>query len=68
MLILVFPGRRRNHRRMMQQTFNPSAAMRFWPVELKAVHGLLRRLLDDPGQLIAHVRQYVSLLYCWNAP
>jgi hypothetical protein len=46
---------------MMQQTFNPSAAMHYMPLELKAVHGLLRRLVAEPDRLLAHLRQCVLL-------
>jgi hypothetical protein len=44
----------------MHQTFHPVAALRYRPLQLKAVHGLLRRMLEDPDQLIAHLRQCIS--------
>jgi cytochrome P450 len=48
---------RRLHRRLMHQTFHPAAAKRFQPHEIKATHGLLRRMLDDPDNLIGNLRQ-----------
>ncbi|KAF8218550.1 cytochrome P450 [Tricholoma matsutake] len=47
----------RQHRTLMHQTFHQTASMRFRPLELKAVHGLLRRMLEDPDDLIGHLRQ-----------
>lgn len=47
----------RQHRRVMHQSFHPTAAARFRPTELKATHGLLRRLLDEPDNLLGHLRQ-----------
>ncbi|KAF8219321.1 cytochrome P450 [Tricholoma matsutake] len=46
----------RQHRRVMHQSFHPTAAMQFRPLELKAVHGLLRRMLEDPDNLMGHLR------------
>ncbi|KAG5649112.1 hypothetical protein H0H81_006181 [Sphagnurus paluster] len=43
-------------RSMMHQQFHPNAATRFQPYELKACHGLLRRLLDDPTNLLEKLR------------
>ncbi|KAF8240485.1 cytochrome P450 [Tricholoma matsutake] len=47
----------RQHRILMHQTFHQTASMRFRPFELKAVHGLLRRMLEDQDDLIGHLRQ-----------
>ncbi|GLB42757.1 putative cytochrome P450 family protein [Lyophyllum shimeji] len=47
----------RQHRRVMHQSFHPAAAAKFHPTELKAAHGLLRRLLDEPDDLLSHLRQ-----------
>ncbi|RDB18406.1 hypothetical protein Hypma_000372 [Hypsizygus marmoreus] len=46
----------RQHRRLMHQTFHPTAALRFQPYERKATHRLLRRLLEEPDNLISHLR------------
>ncbi|KAF8068005.1 cytochrome P450 [Lyophyllum atratum] len=46
----------RQHRRVMHQSFHPTAAVRFRPHELKATHGLLRRLLDSPDKLEESLR------------
>lgn len=43
----------------MHQAFQPAAAARFHPLELKATHGLLRQLLDEPNNLMGQLRQYV---------
>ncbi|KAG5651515.1 hypothetical protein H0H81_008380, partial [Sphagnurus paluster] len=45
----------REHRRSMQKQFQPTAVARFEPHELKATHGLLRRLLDEPDNLMGHL-------------
>ncbi|GLB38676.1 putative cytochrome P450 family protein [Lyophyllum shimeji] len=46
----------RQHRRLMHQSFHPAAVTSFRPQELKAAHGLLRRLLDDPEGFLDHIR------------
>lgn len=46
----------RQHRRLMHQSFHPTAVVRFRPQELKAAHGLLRRLLEQPEGFLGHVR------------
>ncbi|KAF9016760.1 cytochrome P450 [Hymenopellis radicata] len=43
-------------RRLFQQEFHPGAAQRYRPTELRATHGLLRRLLDDPEDFYLHIR------------
>ncbi|KAG6811255.1 hypothetical protein H0H87_010510, partial [Tephrocybe sp. NHM501043] len=47
----------RQHRRLLHQEFHPSAALRFRPHELKASHGLIRRILENPDDLFGHLRQ-----------
>ncbi|KAG6809315.1 hypothetical protein H0H92_000727 [Tricholoma furcatifolium] len=47
----------RQHRELLHREFHPNAAMRFRPHELKATHGLLRRLLETPDDLIKHLQQ-----------
>ncbi|KAF9457689.1 cytochrome P450 [Collybia nuda] len=46
----------RFHRRLMHQAFHPAAAKRFRPHEIKATHGLLRRMLEEPHNLIGNLR------------
>ena len=41
----------------MHQSFNQDAVMRFRPIELKGTHGLLRRVLEEPNELLGHLRQ-----------
>ncbi|KAG6828523.1 hypothetical protein H0H87_001656, partial [Tephrocybe sp. NHM501043] len=47
----------RQHRRLLHQEFHPSAALRFRPHELRASHGLIRRILEHPDDLFEHLRQ-----------
>jgi hypothetical protein len=44
----------------MHESFRPAAVDRFRPHQLKAVRGLLRRMLEEPDKHMAHIRQYVS--------
>ncbi|KAF8650224.1 hypothetical protein AX16_005339, partial [Volvariella volvacea WC 439] len=46
----------RQRRRIMHQSFHPTAVSRFRPQTQKATHELLRRLLDDPENFFTHVR------------
>ncbi|KAG6908816.1 hypothetical protein DXG01_003169 [Tephrocybe rancida] len=46
----------REHRRLMHQSFHPTAALRFHPQELKATHRLLGRLLQDQNDVLGHIR------------
>ncbi|KAJ7032278.1 cytochrome P450 [Mycena alexandri] len=47
----------RTHRRLFNQAFSQTAAKKFHPTELKAAHGLLRRLLHGPEDFRQHIRQ-----------
>ncbi|KAF9459105.1 cytochrome P450 [Collybia nuda] len=47
----------RQHRKLMHQSFHPTASTRFHPHELRATHGLLRSLLDTPNDFMNHIRQ-----------
>ncbi|KAG6908818.1 hypothetical protein DXG01_003171 [Tephrocybe rancida] len=47
----------RHHRRLLHHEFHSSAAMRFQPHEIRASHGLIRRLLESPDDLIGNLRQ-----------
>ncbi|KAG5634702.1 hypothetical protein H0H81_001059, partial [Sphagnurus paluster] len=46
----------RRCRQCMHKQFHSTAAPQFRPHELKAAHGLLRRLLDDSDDIIAQLR------------
>ncbi|TFK33958.1 cytochrome P450 [Crucibulum laeve] len=64
---------KRKHRRLMHQTFHPTAARKFRPHEIKATHGLLRRLLESPDDLIGNLRQMtgetiISIAYGLQVP
>jgi hypothetical protein len=43
----------------MQQSFHPDAAIQFRPQERRATYGLLLRLLDEPDDIMGHLRLYV---------
>ncbi|KAG5636534.1 hypothetical protein H0H81_007701 [Sphagnurus paluster] len=44
-------------RRLMHHDFQQQAVMQYHPHQLKATHRLLRRLLDDPDDILGHIRQ-----------
>ncbi|KAF9447473.1 cytochrome P450 [Macrolepiota fuliginosa MF-IS2] len=46
----------KNHRKMFHRQFQQSVAPIYWPVQLKAAHGLLRLLHENPGDLINNLR------------
>ncbi|PPQ67743.1 hypothetical protein CVT26_007030 [Gymnopilus dilepis] len=48
---------RRTHRRLMHDSFHPTAAKQFRPQELKSARNLVRRLLDDPSDIMGEFRQ-----------
>ncbi|KAF9267146.1 cytochrome P450 [Marasmius fiardii PR-910] len=50
----------RAQRRLFQQEFNPIAAERFQPLEIKVAHTFLRRLLDDPESFLVHIRHLAA--------
>ncbi|KAF8908618.1 cytochrome P450 [Gymnopilus junonius] len=47
----------RTHRRLMHDSFHPSAAKRFRPQELRSARDFLRRLLDDQSDMMGELRQ-----------
>ncbi|KAF8954906.1 cytochrome P450 [Flammula alnicola] len=51
-----YGDRWRRHRRLMHHSFHPSAARKFLPHELKSARSLVRRLLDDPDDLLGNLR------------
>ena len=55
--------RRREHRRVFHQTFNTNAVKIFEPRELRAAHELLVRLIDRPGDIMKHIKQYVHSFF-----
>jgi cytochrome P450 len=46
----------RAQRKFLHQTFHPTAVKKFRPHSLKAAHGLLRRFLKKPGDVIGNLR------------
>ncbi|KAG6908814.1 hypothetical protein DXG01_003167 [Tephrocybe rancida] len=53
---MPYGQRWREHRRLMHQSFHPTAALRFRAQESKATHSFLRRLLKDPNDILGHLR------------
>lgn len=53
---MQYGDRWRKHRRIMHQTFHPSAARQFRPHSLKASRNLIRRFLDNPDDIIGNLR------------
>ncbi|KAF8992236.1 cytochrome P450 [Cyathus striatus] len=52
----------RHHRKIAHHAFHPTAIKQYRPHELRAAHGLLRRLavLSDPNGAINEIRQYAG--------
>ncbi|KAF9055298.1 cytochrome P450 [Hymenopellis radicata] len=53
---------RRQQRRHFHQEFNEVAARRFFPVQTKAVHGLLRQFLESPDGFMAHIKHMAATI------
>ena len=51
----------RNMRREFHRYFHPTASQQYRPIEVKATHELIRRLLDTPSEFLEHIRLYVSV-------
>ncbi|KAJ6622291.1 cytochrome P450 [Mycena sp. CBHHK59/15] len=47
---------RRSRRRLLHQAFNATASQEFRPKEILATHELLRRILQEPGDVMDHLR------------
>lgn len=58
----------RSRRHRFHQEFNPKAALRFRPQQLKSTYELLRRLLDTPEDWMQHLRQYVIKSFITPSP
>ena len=53
---------RRQRRRLLHQSFHPTASLQYRPFELRATHGLLRRLLNNQDDVVGELRQCVPVL------
>ncbi|KAJ7658428.1 cytochrome P450 [Mycena rosella] len=51
---------RRAHRKIFHEAFNVNAAKQFHPQERVAAHRLLRRLLNDPKDIMQHFRHLAA--------
>ena len=49
----------RTHRRTFDEHFRANAVPKFYPVQMRQVGGLLKRLLDTPEDFRYHIRQCV---------
>ncbi|KAI0275201.1 cytochrome P450 [Gloeopeniophorella convolvens] len=54
--LIKYGARWRNWRKVFHSYFNPQAAEKFQPTELKGSHHLLRNLLSTPEDLVHHIR------------
>ncbi|KAL0952652.1 hypothetical protein HGRIS_006895 [Hohenbuehelia grisea] len=50
----------RKHRRVFHQHFRPEASLAYRPTELRKVHVLLRALLQNPDDIVTHVRMLTA--------
>ncbi|KAJ7836430.1 cytochrome P450, partial [Mycena leptocephala] len=58
----LFSSYPRGHRKMLHEAFNVGAVKQFQPQELAATHELLRRILEDPHDLMKHFRHMIGAL------
>ena len=53
-----YGDRFRLERRLMNRVLSPSAIEQWQPVMTKEVHRLLKQLLDEPEEYVAHIKRY----------
>ena len=53
----------RTHRRLFHAQFHSQTVKQWRPIETKATHKFLRRLLDTPGDFMHHIRQSVHAAF-----
>lgn len=53
----------RTHRRLFHAQFHSQTVKQWRPIETKATHKFLRRLLDTPGDFMHHIRQSVHATF-----
>lgn len=51
----------RAHRRSFEDHFRASSITRYESIQLQLVHGLLKRLLNEPDDFMLHMRQCVYI-------
>ncbi|KAJ7803823.1 cytochrome P450 [Mycena olivaceomarginata] len=59
---MKYGDRWRAHRRILHEAFNIAAVKQFQPQELAATHRLLRRILQDPRDIMDHFRHMSGAL------
>ncbi|OAX41845.1 cytochrome P450 [Rhizopogon vinicolor AM-OR11-026] len=52
---MPYGERWKKHRKMFERQFRPVVAPTYWPILRKEAHGLIRNILDTPGDLIEHL-------------
>jgi cytochrome P450 len=52
-----YGDRFKTERRLMNQVLSPTAIEKWQPIVMKEVHSLLKQVLDDPEEYLAHVRR-----------
>ncbi|KAJ7251381.1 cytochrome P450 [Mycena rebaudengoi] len=52
----------REHRRLFHSAFHSIASRRFRPQQVNASHGLLRRLLENPNEVMNHIKHMSGAL------
>ncbi|OJA07818.1 hypothetical protein AZE42_03417 [Rhizopogon vesiculosus] len=53
---MPYGERWKKHRKMFERQFRPVVTPTYWPIQRKEAHGLIRNILDTPGDLIEHLR------------
>ncbi|TFK40528.1 cytochrome P450 [Crucibulum laeve] len=54
--LMPYSNEWRQHRKLFQQQFRPSASLKYRPIQMKKVHDMLRGILASPEDFRAHFR------------
>ncbi|KAJ7025140.1 cytochrome P450 [Mycena alexandri] len=60
LLVMKYGPKWRTHRRLFDHAFNVKEAQKFRPINLAASRGLLRRLLQSPGDFRKHIQHMAA--------
>ncbi|KAF5364723.1 hypothetical protein D9757_012497 [Collybiopsis confluens] len=58
--LMAYGDEWRAQRKLFQREFNPQAAERFHPIEIRATHQLLGHILDKPKNYVRHIRHFAA--------
>ncbi|KIK64178.1 hypothetical protein GYMLUDRAFT_241366 [Collybiopsis luxurians FD-317 M1] len=58
--LMAYGDEWRAQRKLFQQEFNPQAAERFHPIEVRATRHLLNRIIDSPKDYVQHIRHFAA--------